>query len=494
MLKDFYKAKRPEDDVLSKEVKQAREKLAVYQTQIKEARLPVMVIFEGWGAAGKGSVIGRVIRSIDPRFFVVKTMAEPTAEEMRYPFLYRYMKEIPEAGKFTFFDDFWMEEVITQKMRGEIDDATYARRVKSINTTERSLTDNGYLVMKFFFQLGKKEQKKRLRELLESKNTRWRVSEDDLYENKHYDQYLEVYDKYLEDTNRSAAPWYIIDAKDKKWAELQVLRFLNQGIDTALKNHALAAPILQNPFPLNRTPLLSEISLADKTLSDEEYKKELDSLQGELRKLHYELYRRKIPVVIAYEGWDAAGKGGNIKRITAALDPRGYQVLPIASPEPHEKARHFLWRFWTRLPKDGHIAIFDRTWYGRVMVDRLEGFCSENDWQRAYNEINEFEKELAEWGAVVIKFWVQIDNQTQLERFTDRQNTPEKQWKITDEDWRNREKWDQYEEAVNEMLQKTNTTFAPWYILESNDKKYARIKALRIVVESLKKACKEQEK
>ena len=324
MLKDFYKAKRPEDDVLSKEVKQAREKLAVYQTQIKEARLPVMVIFEGWGAAGKGSVIGRVIRSIDPRFFVVKTMAEPTAEEMRYPFLYRYMKEIPEAGKFTFFDDFWMEEVVTQKMRGEIDDATYARRVKSINTTERSLTDNGYLVMKFFFHLGKKEQKKRLRGLQESKNTRWRVSEDDLYENKHYDEYLEVYDKYLEDTNRSAAPWYIIDAKDKKWAELQVLRFLNQGIDTALKNHALAAPILQNPFPLNHTPLLSEISLADKTLSDEEYKKELDSLQGKLRELHNELYRRKIPVVIAYEGWDAAGN-------VALLDPSSQR-------RPH---RHF---------------------------------------------------------------------------------------------------------------------------------------------------------
>jgi polyphosphate:AMP phosphotransferase len=406
---------------------------------------------------------------------------------MRYPFLYRYMKEIPEAGKFTFFDDFWMEEVVTQKMRGEIDDSTYARRVKSINTTERSLTDNGYLVMKFFFQLGKKEQKKRLRELLESKNTRWRVSEDDLYENKHYDQYLEVYDKYLEDTNRSAAPWYIIDAKDKKWAELQVLRFLNQGIDTALKNHALAAPILQNPFPLNRTPLLSEISLADKTLSDEEYKKELDSLQGELRKLHYELYRRKIPVVIAYEGWDAAGKGGNIKRITAALDPRGYQVLPIASPEPHEKARHFLWRFWTRLPKDGHIAIFDRTWYGRVMVERLEGFCSENDWQRAYNEINEFEKELAEWGAVVIKFWVQIDNQTQLERFTDRQNTPEKQWKITDEDWRNRAKWDQYEVAVDEMLVRTSTTYAPWIIVEANSKYYARIKVLETVVDAIEK-------
>ena len=388
MLKDFVRAERPDDAQLAQEVKQAREKLGVYQTQIKEAKLPVMVIFEGWGAAGKGSVIGRVIRSIDPRFFAVKTMATPTDEEMRYPFLHRYMKEIPEAGKFAFFDAFWMEEVITQKMTGEIDDATYARRVRSINTTERSLTDNGYLVMKFFFQISKKEQKKRLRALQDDKNTRWRVNQNDLHENRHYDEYLEVYDKYLEDTNRSAAPWYIIDAKDKKWAELQVLRFLNQGIDTALKNHALAAPIRQNIFRLSPIPKLSEVSLDDKVLTKEEYDEELNRLQKELRDLHNELYRKKIPVIIAYEGWDAAGKGGNIKRITSALDPRGYEVHPIASPEPHEKARHFLWRFWTRLPKDGHIAIFDRTWYGRVMVERLEGFCSENDWQRAYNEIN----------------------------------------------------------------------------------------------------------
>ena len=194
-----------------------------------------------------------------------------------------------------------------------------------------------------------------------------------------------------------------------------------------------------------------------------------------------------VPVIITYEGWDAAGKGGNIKRITGALDPRGYEVHPIASPEPHEKARHYLWRFWTRLPKTGHIAIFDRTWYGRVMVERLEGFCSENDWKRAYNEINEFEKELHDWGAVIIKFWVQIDKDTQLERFNERQNTPQKQWKITDEDWRNREKWDQYEDAVNEMIQKTSTTYAPWHILESVDKRYARIKALKIVIEELEK-------
>ena len=343
--------------------------------------------------------------------------------------------------------------------------------------------------MKFFFQIGKKEQKRRLDALLADKDTKWRVDKYDLHENKHYDESLEVYDKYLKDTNSPTAPWYIIDAKDKKLAELQVLEFLNQGIDTALKNKDLAAPILQNTYPLKKTPLLKDIDLKGKTLTEEEYDKKLDDLQDELSQLHYKLYRKKIPVIIAYEGWDAAGKGGNIKRITGALDPRGFEVQPIASPEPHEKARHFLWRFWTRLPKTGHIAIFDRTWYGRVMVERIEGFCSENDWQRAYNEINEFEKELTDWGAVVIKFWVQIDKRTQLKRFKERQATPEKQWKITDEDWRNREKWNQYEQAIDEMIQKTSTEFAPWYILESVDKKYARIKALEIVVEELKKAC-----
>lgn len=264
---------------------------------------------------------------------------------------------------------------------------------------------------------------------------------------------MHVFDRYLNDTNSPADPWYIVDAKNRKWAELQVLETLVSGIETALKNSNLAVPLLQNVFPLEKIPKLSEISL-DKELSEEEYKKELKNLQSKLSELHNKLYRRKIPVVIAYEGWDAAGKGGNIKRITGALDPRGFEVHPIASPLPNEKARHYLWRFWNRLPKTGHIAIFDRTWYGRVMVERLEGFCSENEWQRAYNEINEFEKELSDWGAVIIKFWVQIDKDTQLARFEERQNTPEKQWKITDEDWRNREKWDLYETAVNEMLKK----------------------------------------
>lgn len=224
-----------------------------------------------------------------------------------------------------------------------------------------------------------------------------------------------------------------------------------------------------------------------KSMPKEVYEERLKELQKKMEHLHGELYRRRIPVVLGFEGWDAGGKGGAIKRLTSHMDPRGYVVNPTASPSDTEKAHHYLWRFWRAMPKAGHIAIFDRTWYGRVMVERLEGFCSENDWQRAYNEINEFEKELKDWGAVIIKFWVQIDKDTQLARFQERQNNPEKQWKITDEDWRNREKWDEYEVAVNEMLQKTNTEYAPWHILESVDKKYARIKALKIVIEEIKK-------
>ena len=486
MITNWHKSKRPDETELEARIDEARVKLAQRQMKVKEGKVPVLVMLEGWGAAGKGSVLGKIIKNMDPRFFKVETIDKPSEEELRKPFLYKYFRRIPEVGRFTFLDGGWVDEVVYERLHGNMDDNDYRNKIDSIKRFERTLSDNGYLLMKFFLHIDKKEQKTRITNLLEDKNTSWRVSEEDQWQNKNYDIYQETYDVYLNDTNQSYAPWYIIDGSEKKWAELQILEIMIQGIDTALMNNGNAVPILQNVFPLEPIPKLADVSL-DVQMSEEEYREELDKCQKKLKKLHNKLYRKKIPVIIAYEGWDAAGKGGNIKRIVSALDPRGYEVNPIASPEPHEKARHYLWRFWTRLPKSGHVGIFDRTWYGRVMVERLEGFCSENDWQRAYNEINEFEKELSDWGAVIIKFWVQIDKDTQLERFTLRQNTPEKQWKITDEDWRNREKWDLYEGAVNEMLQKTNTSYAPWYILESNDKKYARIKALKTVIEEIEK-------
>ena len=486
MLKEWKPTEPPAEQERNARLDAARQKLTKQQLLLKEHKVPVLVLMEGWGTAGKGYCIGQVIKNMDPRFFKVESMGEKTEEERRKPFLYRYFKRIPEAGTFVFLDSGWMDEIVKERLYDKLAEEDYAKRIESVRRFERQLTDNGYLVMKFFLHISEKEQKKRIQRLESDKDTLWRVSKNDLWQNRHYEKCEKAFSSYLKSTNMPSAPWYIIEAENKKWSELQLLETLTQGIDIALSNQKMAVPLMQNVFPLVKMPLLSQIPL-DETMDNETYHKELKQLQHRLGELHNRLYRKKVPVIIAYEGWDAAGKGGNIKRIAGALDPRGYEVYPIASPEPHEKARHYLWRFWTRLPKTGHIAVFDRTWYGRVMVERLEGFCSENDWMRAYNEMNEFEKELSDWGAVIIKFWVQIDKDTQLKRFTERQNTPEKQWKITEEDWRNREKWDEYETAVNEMLAKTSTTYAPWHILESVDKKYARIKALKIIIEELEK-------
>lgn len=463
-----------------------RNELAKRQQIIKDANLPVIVVLEGWGTAGKGSAIGSIIKYMDPRFFKVYNMDVVSEDEARKPFLYRHAARMPEYGQFSFFDGGVMDEVTKLYLHKEISEKEYKARVQSIINYERQLRDNGYLVIKFFLDIDEKTQKERINKLLEGKNTKWRVAKDDIWQNEHFDKCRKVYDSYLKETDTIACPWHEIKADDRDEVERFVANTIVASIDAALKDKWIAE-IPENKYKLKEVGPLSEIKLEDKTITDEEYRKRLKELQKELKSLHNKLYQKKIPLIIAYEGWDAAGKGGNIKRIAGALDPRGYEVFPIASPSKEEKNRHFLWRFYNRLPRTGHVAIYDRTWYGRVMVERLEGFCSENDWQRAFNEINEFEKDLTDWGAIVIKFWIQIDKDTQLERFTLRQNTPEKQWKLTDEDWRNREKWDVYEEAIDEMIAKTSTKFAPWYVIESNDKKYARIKTLEIVIEEIKK-------
>ena len=488
MLKNRILADKPGKEELKVRRKAAREKLAAQGIKNNDRKLPVIVLVEGWGTSGKGSLIGKVINNLDPRFFNVASLETIREEDKRKPFLWRYFTEIPENGKFVFMESGWVNELSNELYAGKLPADIYKQRIESLNRFERQLVDNGYLVMKFFLHISKKEQKARIKALEKNKDTSWRVSAHDVDQNENYEKYYEIFDRILEDTDSSSAPWYVIDAKDGAHAELQMLEILTEGIDIGMQNDPQGVPLQQNIFPLKKMPKLKDISLKGRPISKEKYEKKLKELQEELRELHNVLYKKRIPVIIAYEGWDAAGKGGNIKRIASALDPRGYCVNPIASPTKPEKARHFLWRFYTRLPRTGHIAIFDRTWYGRVMVERLEGFCTENDWKRAYNEINEFEKDMTDWGAVVIKFWVQIDKDTQLQRFTDRQNDPEKQWKITDEDWRNREKWDLYETAIDEMIAKTNTTFAPWHILKSVDKRKARLDALEIVIAEIKKA------
>ena len=234
--------------------------------------------------------------------------------------------------------------------------------------------------------------------------------------------------------------------------------------------------------------MLETIDLT-KTISREEYVESLLRYQLELRNLGFQLYQQKRSLVIVFEGWDAAGKGGNIKRITERLDPRGYEVFPIAAPAGEDHTHQYLWRFWRRLkaPDDKQVLIFDRSWYGRVLVERIEGFCKEEDWKRAFREINEFERELTDSGMILVKFWFQISKEEQLRRFEERQNDPYKSWKFTEEDWRNREKWDLYLTAVEDMLLKTSTLNAPWTVIEGNDKYYGRVKAVRTLVDTVRK-------
>ena len=465
-------------------------RLKALEQEIKEKKLPVIILFEGWGASGKGYVIGKTINCLDPRSYKVYSTVKASDEESRMPLMHRFWKNIPEKGKLSIFDRSWYQEIVPASIEEKLKDEEVQDRMNMANVFERQLTDDGYLIIKFFLQIDRQEQKRRFKKLLDSKDTNWRVSDLDLKRNRNYDQYFVEYDKMLEYTNTDYAPWTVINSSNKYRTVCEVFKTIIAAIDDKLLNRQ--SEIGEKPkrripreiFTMATKPPLNLIKL-DKTLSEDIYAEELKKQQKRLSKLHQRLYASQLPVVICFEGWDAAGKGGTIRRIASALDPRGFEAVPIAAPAPYELNRHYLWRFWQHLPKTGHIVIFDRTWYGRVLVERVEELTDEKRWRAAYQEINEFENTLFESGVLVLKFWLHIDSDEQLKRFNDRMNTPEKRWKITDEDWRNRDKWDQYEIAVNDMLQKTSTDFAPWHIIENNDKKFGRIRTLNILNDTL---------
>lgn len=489
MLENAIKNNKDNTDI-KEMTAELRQKLSELQLKIREKKLPVIIIFEGWSASGKGSLIGDLIKHLDPRFFKVYSTLPADSAQMRYPMMKRFWANIPEYGKMAVMDRSWYQELAVACMEEDISDKEYARRVKTVNEFERQLRNDGYLIIKFFLQISKEEQKRRFDKLRESSETKWRVTERDKKRHKLYDEYYKAFDDMLTRTDTPQAHWTVIDTTDKTFAKYQMFSTVANRITSALDSPKVTFTS-DKQYKLLPMPKLSDISLENKTLSDEAYAEQLKKCQKELSKLHSRLYQAKKPMIIAFEGWDAAGKGGAIKRLSSALDPRGYEAIPIAAPDKTELAHHYLWRFWNNIPKTGHIAIFDRTWYGRVMVEKLEGFTPAERCAQAYDEINGFEKELSDSGFIIVKFWIQIDKDEQLRRFTERQNTPAKQWKITDEDWRNREKWEQYEAAVNEMLAKTSSAYAPWNVIEANDKKYARIKVLQTVIAAVKSRLKD---
>lgn len=489
MLEKIDLSKNVDRKTYKQIVREEGERLGLLQRECEAAGIPVMIVFEGMGAAGKGVQINRLIQSLDPRGFCVYASNESSEEERLRPFLWRYWIKTPEKGRIAVFDRSWYRRVQIDRFDGETTDTELLDAFQAILSFEKQLSDDGTVIIKLFLYISREEQKKRFNKLEASRDTAWRVTKKDWKRNKGYDRYLNINEEMLEKTDTGYAPWTIIEAEDNDYAAMKILSAVSHRLAYELErrkqkvnlshsvNHKSSSDQFQNG-------VLSGVDLK-RNLEKTSYKKKIDELQKKLEGLHEELYRLRIPVVLGFEGWDAGGKGGAIKRLTSHLDPRGYCVNPTASPNDIEKMHHYLWRFWMNIPKGGHIAIFDRTWYGRVMVERIEGFCSESEWGRAYQEINEMESHMANFGTVILKFWLHIDKDEQERRFRERMENPAKQWKITDEDWRNREKWDWYEEAVNEMLVRTSTTYAPWIVVEGNSKYYARVKILECVVEAL---------
>lgn len=465
------------------------QRLGELQRECKEHGIPVMIVFEGMGAAGKGVQINRLIQFLDSRGFSVYASDRSNEDEKMRPFLWRFWIKTPAKGRIAIFDRSWYRRVQIDRFNQETSDAQLSDAYQDILSFEKQLSDDGTVIIKLFLHISRKEQKKRFRKLEESRETAWRVTKQDWERNKEYERYLHINEEMLENTDTQYAPWSIIEATDKDYAAMKILAVVSarladeveQKKQRCSKGCSVPQSEQANQF---QSGVLSGVDLS-KTIEKEDYKTRVDELQKKLEFLHSEIYRLRIPVILGFEGWDAGGKGGAIRRLTSHLDPRGYQVNPTASPNDIEKVHHYLWRFWNHMPKAGHIAIFDRTWYGRVMVERVEGFCTQDQWKRAYQEINEMESHMANSDAVILKFWLHIDKDEQERRFRERSETPSKQWKITDEDWRNREKWDQYEIAVNEMLVRTSTTYAPWIVVEGNSKYYARVKVLETVVAAL---------
>jgi len=490
------------------EIERLETRLSELQREIIDLKIPVIIAFEGWSASGKGTCISKILYPLDPRYFNVYTMDKVPEDVAMHPFLWNYWLKTPPNGRITIFDKSWTRSILHERQaKRPLSQSETDSFYHDVKAFERQLTDGGTLIIKLFLHISKDKQKRRFDELLKSPDTAWRVDKHDIEQNKNYETRLNYFDDMTKKSNFDFSKWNIIEADDEQYAAIKIYKTIIGAIEGKIDECVGANCVRPLPAksddikysgrtqfaptetPPQIKPILSSINL-DKDIEQNEYKEQLKYYQDKMAYLGFKLYAKRKPVVIVYEGWDAAGKGGNIKRLTQKLDPRGFEVTPVAAPSQEELAHHYLWRFWKAMPKDGHIAIFDRSWYGRVLVERVEHLCSDDDWNSAYTEINDMELHLHDHGAVIFKFWLHIDKDEQLNRFNMRQSEPSKQYKITDEDWRNRDKWDDYEKAVDEMIYKTSTDYAPWTIVESNSKKYARIKTLKLVVETLEEKLK----
>lgn len=469
------------------------QQLRSLQHACREKNLPVIFVLEGWAAAGKGSLVKKMVGYMDPRGFAVHPIWPASEEERRFPFLWRFWQNLPGRGRIGFFYHSWYTHVLEDRLFDRLAEREVPVAMRQMNAFERQMVDDGVAIAKFWIHLSKKELKRRLKKAEADALQSWRVRPEDWHQAKNYDCYSSFAEEMVLQTSTGHAPWTLVEGDCQRWARVKVLTQMATTITEALDRlHIQCAPVKLPPqerLEPTEPDFLGQVDLT-LALSPEEYKRQLREEQARLSQLQLSIHEHHIPVLAVFEGWDAAGKGGAIKRLTDVLDPRSYGVSAFAAPTDEEKAHHYLWRFWRRLPTAGKIGIFDRSWYGRVLVERVEGFATEPEWRRAYQEINEFEEQLTSAGCVLLKFWLHISEAEQLNRFTERQNNPFKQYKLTEEDWRNREKWPVYEVAVNQMIQRTSTPTAPWTIIPANDKHYARVKVIETVTQAIKNKLK----
>jgi polyphosphate:AMP phosphotransferase len=470
-----------------------RDELLEAQVRIREVGFPVIVLFHGVDGAGKGETVNVLNSWLDTRWILTRAYGEPSEEERERPEFWRYWRDLPGNGEVGIFLSAWYSQPLIERVYEKISDSELDYRLDRILAFERTLVNSGAVILKFWMHLGKKAQKKRLQSLEKDPLQSWRVTKQDWEHWKKYDDFVAAAERIITRTSTGLVPWVIVEGADPHFRSLEVGSKLLEAIQ-----RRLAAPgereSDREPEPPaaaaesdSRILVLSSLDLGKK-LPKKDYVRKRDELQARLNLLYRQARERKVSTALVFEGWDAGGKGGAIRRITAALDARDYKVIQIAAPSDEEKAHHYLWRFWRHLSRSGRFTIFDRSWYGRVLVERVEGFATELEWRRAYAEINDFERQLVDHGIVLVKFWLHISPEEQARRFQARAEVPFKRWKLTDEDWRNREKRSRYEMAVNDMIERTSTGISPWVLVEGEDKRYARVKVLQSVCDSLERA------
>ncbi|MGI9380015.1 MAG: hypothetical protein ACR2OW_10215, partial [Methyloligellaceae bacterium] len=494
-----------------------REQLLELQEQLrKEKSFQVILVFAGVDGAGKSEAVALLNQWMDARWLTTCAYDELTTSERERPEFWRYWRDLPPRGRIGMFLSAWYSQPVLDRVYRNIDEATFIKHIERIAAFENALVDDGALIMKFWMHLSKDAQEIRLKSLEDDPLTSARVSERDWEHWKIYENFIEAAEQVIARTNRGKAAWTIVEGVDSNYRNLTVTSMLrdalqrkfaeqeaqssptetDQNREKSKKNKKKTAqsvtaksgakkrtiePTMDSPHP---TTILRQLDM-DQSVSKQEYRTELRELQARLYHLHLRAREQGVSSILLFEGPDAAGKGGVIRRITNALQPRNYQVHGIAAPTEEETAQHYLWRFWRHLSRAGRVTIFDRSWYGRVLVERIEKFATEEEWRRAFAEINDFEAQLVDHGIVLLKFWIHVDSDEQLARFKARELIKYKRWKLTEEDWRNREKWDDYEEAVHDMVQYTSTQLAPWNLIEGNDKRFARLKVLRKYCEKL---------